>query len=169
MMVKCQKDFDFSEWYEIARPILEHPEFQKRKTFAHHGSISVYEHVIMVSMQAYKMAKKRNLNYRDATIAGLLHDFYTTPWMEDTIKKPILKRHAFIHAEVALNNAKEYFSELLNPTIENTILRHMFPLNIRPPKYLVGWIVTLADKIVSIECFHEPKFIKGTIKGAIGR
>ena len=30
------------EFIEIISPILEHPEFQRRKTYAHHGKVSVY-------------------------------------------------------------------------------------------------------------------------------
>ena len=36
------------------------------------------------------------------------------------------------------------------------IIKHMFPLNIKPPKYIEGWIVTLVDKLVSLEIFKTP-------------
>ena len=32
----------------------------------------------------------------------------------------------------------------------------MFPLTL-PPKYYEGWIVTIADKVVSLEVFKNPK------------
>ena len=44
----------------------------------------------------------------------------------------------------------------MNKKVENIILRHMFPLNKIPPKYLEGWLVTFADKAVSFEVFKEP-------------
>ena len=153
------------EWYKNIKPIIEHPEFQKRKQYMHHGNISVYDHTLNVSLLAYKMAKKRKLDTKSASIAGILHDFYETPWMEDTEKKPLFKRHGFTHAKNALNNAKKYFNEYLNPVIEDAILRHMFPLNIKPPKHRIGWILTLADKRVSIECMTEPKFFRALYKG----
>ena len=34
----------------------------------------------------------------------------------------------------------------------------MFPLNIIPPKYLEGWIITLVDKYVSLETLKNPTF-----------
>lgn len=162
-------DYNLNEWYNIVEPILSNGEFQKRKTFLHHGNITVYEHVLCVSIVSYKWAKKMGLNYRDAAIAGLLHDFYKTPWTTDTEKKPLFKKHGFTHASDALDNAKTHFNDLLNPVIENTILRHMFPLNIIPPKYKIGWIVTLADKRVSLEVMFEPKFFRDLITGVTGR
>lgn len=158
-------DNSLNEWYDIVQPILNNPEFQKRKKYMHHGTISVYDHVLNVSILAYKKAKSHNLDAKSAAIAGLLHDFYETPWMEDKEKKPIFKRHGFTHAQNALENAKKYFPNLLNPIIEDAILHHMFPLNIKPPKHRIGWIVTLSDKKVSLECFREVTFFKALLKG----
>ena len=33
----------------------------------------------------------------------------------------------------------------------------MFPLNIRPPKYKESWIITLADKYISMDVLKSPK------------
>lgn len=152
-------NFDSEEYYKIIYPILAHPEFQKRKLYKHHGNISVYEHSINVSKKAYMMAKKNNKDYKSAAIGGLLHDFYYKPWQEDKVKKEFFKQHGFVHAKEALDNSKKYFSELMNEKIEDIILRHMFPLNKVPPKYIESWYVTLADKYVSMEIFKDPKNI----------
>lgn len=162
-------DCNLSEWYEIVEPILSHKEFQKRKEFLHHGEISVYDHVINVSMVNYKWAKKLGLDYKSAAIAGLLHDFYETPWTMDTEHHPFFQKHGFTHARSALNNSRKYFGKFMNKTVENSILRHMFPLNIVPPKYKEGWLLTLADKYVSMEVMLEPKFFKDLLSGVIGR
>ena len=45
----------------------------------------------------------------------------------------------------------------MNEKSENIIKRHMFPLNIVPPQYKESWVVTMADKYVSLEVFKEPK------------
>ena len=39
----------------------------------------------------------------------------------------------------------------MNKRIENIIKRHMFPLNIIPPRYKEGWVVTYVDKKVSLD------------------
>ena len=65
----------FNEWFKIVEPILLNDEFQRRKLFLHHEN-SVWEHSIIVSFKSFLVAKFYNLNVYDATIAGLLHDFY---------------------------------------------------------------------------------------------
>lgn len=152
--MNCQ---DKEEYYRIIQPILMSDEFQKRKNFKHHGNISVYDHSLAVSKKAYILAKKLNKDYKSAAIGGLLHDFYTHPWQEKHEKQKFFKQHGFTHAKDALKNSYIYFPYLMNNKIDNIILRHMFPLNKVPPKYMESWIVTLADKYVSLEVFKDPK------------
>lgn len=147
------------EFYEIIDPILNSSEFQKRKEFKHHGKITVFDHSLKVSNKAYKMAKLLRLDYKSAAIAGLLHDFFERPWQEDNEKHKFFEQHGFTHARNALNNSHKYYDNYLNPVIEDAILRHMFPLNIKPPRHAIGWIVTLADKAVSMEVFKYPKML----------
>lgn len=147
------------EFYDIINPILTSPEFQRRKNFKHHGKISVYDHSLKVAKKSYTMAKLFHLDYKNAAIAGLLHDFFERPWQEDKEKHKFFEQHGFTHAKNALNNSHKYYKEYLNPVIDDAILRHMFPLNIRPPKHLVGWVVTFADKAVSMEVFKYPKLL----------
>ena len=146
-----------SEYYKIIYDILKNEEFQIRKYYPHHGKISVYEHSLAVSKLSYDIAKKLKLDYKSAAIGGLLHDFYPNPWPSNKQKK-FFKKHGFVHAREAMENSYQYFSELMNDKISNIILRHMFPLNIIPPKYLEGWIITLVDKYVSLETLKNPSF-----------
>lgn len=157
------KKYDYSEWNEIVGPIITNSEYLRRKEFRHHGDITVYTHSISVSKCAYRISKYLHLNYKDAAIAGVLHDFYTTPWQDVVIKQPFFKMHAFTHARVALENSQKYFGEFLNKKIENAILRHMFPLNIVPPKYLVGIIITIADKVVSFKALFNKEVLYKTL------
>ncbi len=63
----------------------------------------------------------------------------------------------FVHAKEALNNSKEVFPHLINNRIEDIILKHMFPLNIRLPKYKETWVTTLMDKKCSLKVLKHPK------------
>lgn len=146
-----KKKYDYSEWYSIVEPIITSPEYEKRKTFRHHGDVTVYTHSVKVSKLSYRIAKFLHANYRDVAIAGVLHDLYTTPWQEVTEKKPFFQQHGFVHAREALMNSRKYFPEYLNKRIENAIVRHMFPLNITPPRHVIGYILTIADKIASMD------------------
>ena len=160
MKAKIKADYENEK---IIKEIINHPEFQRRKDFKHHGDISVYEHSLKVSQKAYSLAHLFKVNPLDAAIAGLLHDFYEKPWQEDTEKHKLLKKHGFTHAKNALKNAQKYFKEYLTPEIENAISQHMFPLNKIPPKHKVGWVVNLADKIVSFEVFKHPSKLPGLV------
>lgn len=143
------------EYYNIVKDILESSEFQKRKKFKHHND-SVYDHCLKVSYKSYQLAKKIGANYKNCAIAGLLHDFYKHPWQNDNTHKPFFKQHGFTHALDASINAEKYYSKYINKVIINSIKRHMFPLNIIPPKYIEGWIITFVDKYVSMEIFSNP-------------
>lgn len=145
-----KKDKKINEWHEIIDPILYSEEFLKRKTFRHHGSVTVFEHSLKVSWKSYLIAKSLHMDYKSAAIAGLLHDFYTTPWQDVKVKQPIYKMHAFTHGRDALNNSRKFYPEYLNKRIENAILRHMFPLNL-PPIHFTGYIITIADKASSLD------------------
>lgn len=147
------------EYYKIVKEILEHPEFQKRKKYKHHSDISVYDHCLAVSKVSYKLARKMKLDYKSAAIGGLLHDFYSKPWQENKNTGKLLEAHGFTHAKDALYNAHKYFPNLMNETIDDIILRHMFPLNKIPPKTKEGWIITTVDKYVSLEILKNPKFL----------
>ncbi|MEG1506530.1 MAG: HD domain-containing protein [Bacilli bacterium] len=151
------KKQNWDEYNKIVETIINHKEFIKRKDYKHHNDISVYDHCLAVSKLSYLIAKKFNLNERNAAIAGLLHDFYFKPWQIKTEKKPFFKLHGFIHSKEALVNACRFFPELMNEEIANSILCHMFPLNISLPKYKVGWIVNFSDKLVSLEVLKSPK------------
>lgn len=153
-------NLDEIEYYKIVNKILNHPEFQKRKQYAHHGNISVFDHSLAVSKVSYYLAKKLKKDYKIAAVGGLLHDFYYNPWQGVKEKRPFLKKHGFVHAQEAHDNALKYFPEYMNNRVENVILRHMFPVNKIPPKYIEGWIVTIADKYVSCEVLLHPTFFK---------
>ena len=144
------------EFLSYVQEILDSDEFKKRKKFEHHENESVYDHSLKVAYDSYLYAKKHKLNVRDISIGGLLHDFYYKPWKEDHEKKPLLKKHGFVHAKEALENSHKHFPHLMNDRIDNIILRHMFPLNIKPPKYKESWVVTMMDKKDSLSVLKHP-------------
>lgn len=147
-----------TEYYIIIKEIIESEEFIKRKTYNHHENRSVYTHSLMVSLKSYKIAKKLKLDYKSAAIGGLLHDFYYEDWQCNFPKKKGFKNmHGFTHASEALANSKKFYPQYINDKVGDIIVKHMFPLNIRPPKYAEGWVITIVDKVVSLEIFASPK------------
>lgn len=146
-----KKAVNNEEYIDIVQNILKNDEFIKRKNYKHHGKKSVYDHSLEVSYLSYKISKKLGLDYRNTAIGGLLHDFYYEDWHLLPKERNILKKHGFIHAKKALENTKNNFPQYINYKTQDIILRHMFPLNIIPPKYLESWIVSISDKIVSMD------------------
>ncbi len=157
----------FEDWLKIVENILLNDEFQRRKMFLHHHKMSVWDHSILVSFKAFIVGRYFNADLRVCAIAGLLHDFYSQAWISTEeleefengryvelmkIKKPLFKRHGFTHAKDAALNYVKYFPELEDKKITNSIKRHMFPLNIIPPRYKEGYIITAIDKWNSV---HE--------------
>lgn len=154
-----KKALEDKNYLYIVENILNSEEFKKRKNYKHHGEKTVYVHSLEVSYLAYKISKKLRLNYNDTAIGGLLHDFYYKDWHIIPKEKNIFKKHGFVHAKEALENTKKYFPEYLNYKTQDIILRHMFPLNLIPPKYLESWIVSVSDKIVSMELIKNKDFL----------
>lgn len=130
------------EFYDLIQPILDHKEFQKLKKIKHHG-ISRFDHCMRVSYYTYLVAKGFGLNYKEATVAALLHDFFTDEVSDENSISRLRK-----HPSFAVENAKKYFA--LSPLQEDIILRHMFPVTLTPPKYLESWIVDFIDDLAAI-------------------
>lgn len=148
---------DMLDYIELTYPILNHDEFKKRLFFRHHGDESVVEHSIKVSYKAYRLALKIGEDRKSAAIAGLLHDLYDTPWQECREKHKFFEQHAFVHSKIALANSKKYFQKYLNEKIEDSIVKHMFPLTIRLPRYKISWLVMMSDKYVSLVILKDLK------------
>lgn len=145
------------EFIEYITPIIENEEYQKRKKYMHHENLSVYDHSMQVAYLSFKFAKKHKLNVKDIVIGAMLHDFYYKPWQDNKEHVKFFKQHGFVHAGQALENSRKEFPELLNPMIEDIIVKHMFPLNIRPPKYKESWVVTAMDKKTSLNILFCPR------------
>lgn len=88
------------------------------------------------------------INEKSLIRGALLHDYFLYDW-----HKSEHRLHGFFHAKRALKNAESDFK--LNDIEKNIIKRHMFPLNICPPKYRESWIVCLADKLCAVEEFFK--------------
>ena len=137
-----------NEFSKIINDILNHSSFQNLKSYKHHYIWTRYEHCLSVSYHSYLICKFLKLDYKSATRAALLHDFFFYD-CENKLTRP--KKHIQNHPKQALENAKKFFE--LNKKEEDIILKHMWPLTFSPPKYLESFIVTLVDKYCAFkEC-----------------
>ena len=141
------------EYNAIVSSILSKDEFSgKMGKIKHHDSTRL-NHSLKVSYYSYKIAKYLRLDYEQVARAGLLHDFYLdSVYEQETVKDKFLL-YTTRHPAVAVENAKELFS--LTDKEEDIIRTHMFPLDVRVPKYAESWVVNLVDKGVSTSEFSH--------------
>jgi uncharacterized protein len=131
------------EFENIVNDILINDKFKELDNELHHG-ISRASHSIRVAKGTYTVTKKLNLNYKNATRAALMHDFYVN---EDLNTKNSFKALSE-HPSKALKNAEKYYN--ITSLESNIIESHMFPFGNKIPKYAESWIVTLVDKTVAV-------------------
>ena len=135
------------EFYSCVKDLIENKKLLELKNFTQHIKTSRLQHSINVAYYSFAICKFFGLDYKSAARAGLLHDFYLYDWRKN--KQPE-GYHAKAHPIVALRNAKSITK--LNKIEENSIIRHMWPLTLIPPKYLESIIVSISDKYCA--CFE---------------
>ena len=138
------------EFISIIDELLQNKEYKKLGSEYHHGTTRL-EHSIRVAKKTYIATKKRGLNYKEATRAALLHDFF----LEDQLTTKMLKT-AYEHPQLAYKNACKYYP--LTKKEGNIIRSHMFPLSKEFPKSREALIVTLSDKQIAIYEYAKYKF-----------
>ena len=133
------------QYVNIVRDILYNDEFEKMSNIVHHG-LDRKSHSLRVSYYSYKICKMFGLDYVSSARAGLLHDFF----FEDNKCSDLITRAKTLvnHPKYALNNSNKLF--YLNNMEKDIIESHMFPISIKPPKYIEGWVVNLVDDVVAI-------------------
>lgn len=132
---------------KLADDVLRSEGMEKEKTFVHHGKISCFRHSYAVAVMSVRIAAllKLRVHLKSLIRGALLHDYFLYDWHKTDNGNGL---HGFSHASTALRNAKRDF--LINEIEEDIIKKHMFPLNISPPKYKESMIVMLSDKICTI-------------------
>ena len=139
------------EYRNIVKDILEHDEFAKMADIEHHNSTRL-SHLMKVSYYSYVVAKGLKLKYREVARAGLLHDFYFGRTTDHSKLKDKIKLYTHNHPKEAVENARKYF--YINNMEADIIESHMFPIDIKIPKYLESWIVSTVDKVVATHEFY---------------
>lgn len=145
------KDFD-----DLIKDIIINEKFGKLNGELHHG-INRYIHSMNVAKKTYKVTKKLKLDYKSATRAALLHDFYSNDDLDTTSGI----RALYQHPSKALDNTTKYFN--INAKEANIIESHMFPIGRKFPKYKESYLVSIIDKIVgTYEIFKYKRLVPFT-------
>lgn len=133
---------------EYGADIIRSEGMQSEKQYIQHGMTTVYHHSVGVAGMSLYISRKLHLNVREKELVrgALLHDYFLYDWHDPD---PSHRMHGFHHAKTALKNADRDF--ILTDLEKDIIVKHMFPLNIRAPKYRESMIVCLADKICAVQ------------------
>lgn len=132
--------------------ILDSAGHKSCTQYIQHGDTNIRQHTVSVACMAVALARKTHLKYDYSSLVrgALLHDYFLYDW-----HTPHNGLHGYTHASKALHNAAEDFA--ISPIEADIIKKHMWPLNIKPPRYREAMIVTIADKICSTkEVFGKP-------------
>ncbi|TAL39992.1 MAG: hypothetical protein EPN93_00030 [Spirochaetes bacterium] len=160
-MKRKQKRYDDMFRHPEIREILASEDFQRLGLYTHHGRVTRKDHCLAVAGMVYAMARRRRLDYISATRAALLHDFFFYNWRTEG---PRL--HGLRHPALAFENARTRFT--LNSIEEDAIVRHMWPLTPRPPRYAESYLVCMADKAVALGDYSRFLRIPRRRRAALG-
>ena len=124
-------------------------DFTTIPTGLQHGTVTVHTHCINVAKYSLMLADKLKIRVRRRELirGALLHDYFLYDWHDKNHINPF-KLHGFFHPGRALKNAIRDFE--LTEREQDIIRKHMWPMTIIPPKCREAWIVTAADKWVSL-------------------
>lgn len=136
-----------AEFASIVKDLMTDETVQKMKNYKQHYDTSCFEHCRNVAYYSYLICKKYNLDYVSVARAGMLHDLFLYDWRQRQDDRKGL--HAFTHPQTALENASKLFS--LNEKERDIILKHMWPVTIKLPKYKESYIITLVDKYCALQ------------------
>lgn len=142
-----------NEFFDILSDILFNNKVQEMKNYRQHCDVSCYKHCIKVAYYTFIVCKKLNLDYKSATRGAMLHDLFLYDWRDKKVTSSLPKLHAFIHPTIAYKNAIKLFN--LNNIEKDIIIKHMWPVTLKLPKYSESFIVTTMDKYSAcIETFE---------------
>lgn len=139
----------YTEFYTIVQDLISNETVQKMKEYRQHYDTSTYEHCFYVAYISYKICKKLGLDYKAAARAGMLHDLFLYDWRNSRKTLNLEHPHAFIHSKIALENASKLFN--LTEKEKDIIVKHMWPVTLKFPKYPESFIVTFVDKYSALQ------------------
>ena len=131
------------EYFDFVKDLLDSDVVNEMKKYRHHYSTTCFQHSLNVSYYNYLVCRKLGLDARSAARAGLLHDLFLYDWRTRE-RQPGEKPHGFTHPQTALENAKAHFN--VDKREEDMIVKHMWPLTVKLPKYAESYVIVAIDK-----------------------
>ncbi len=143
------------EFYSYISDLINNNSVLQLKSFTHHYFTTCYDHSIRVAYHNFIICKLLGLNAKAASRGGLLHDLYLYN-RKTYVRSKGEKLHGFRHPHIALDNASKLFR--LTKIEKDIIVKHMFPLTLKFPKYPESYITTITDKYLCVAEITEGLF-----------
>lgn len=137
------------EFEHIIEDLVSSPTVLEMNNYIQHCDTTCFEHCRNVAYYSYLICKKYNLDYRSAARGGMLHDLFLYNWRKSQRNVKLNGLHAFVHPKIALENSLNLFK--LNDIEKDIIIKHMWPLTIKFPRYKESFIITFVDKFCAIK------------------
>lgn len=154
------KEYNLSEFYSIISDIISNDTVKQMKNFRQHCNTSCFKHCMQVAYYTFIICKKLKLDYISATRGAMLHDLFLYDWRDKNITSTLPGLHAYVHPIIAFKNANKLFK--LNDIEQDIIIKHMWPVTLKFPKYKESYIVTLMDKYSA--CVETYNYIQAKLK-----
>jgi len=134
------------QFESFAKEILDSEIFGQNKSYTQHGGISIYEHCHSVARLSFSMGELFRVKDKKSLVrSALLHDFFLYDWH---VPEKMWSLHGWTHPAAAAENGKKYFD--INEKEYSMIRTHMWPYTLfHIPLHGEGWIICIADKLVS--------------------
>ena len=138
--------YEMTIFNKYASDILNNEHIIKLKEFAHHGSVTRLEHSMTVAYECFRVAQKLKLkvDMKSMIRGALLHDFFLYD-----LKNERMPKHMTKHPYIAFNNAVNEFD--INKVEKDIILKHMWPMTLKLPRYKESFIVCFVDTYCAIK------------------
>ena len=146
-----------ADFFRIVDDLLQNDMVRALDECPQHFKFTRLRHSLDVAYFSYVLARFFGLDFVSVARAGLLHDLFFHE--EGQGMHSLL----FSHPRIALENARRICA--LSELEEDIILRHMWLLTLRPPKYREGFLVSFMDKYCAAREFAVSLFLRGEATG----
>lgn len=142
------------QFEECVEDLLQSPAVRSMNGVGAHYLTNCYEHSLFVAYVSFLFCRFCHWDFVAAARGGLLHDLF----LYDRKRDEYEGKHLLSHPRRALQNAVQLAE--LNEREKDIIVKHMWPLTLRLPKYRESYVVSTVDKICALtECLPLYKWM----------
>ena len=142
------KNKNWNEFQSCISDLIDTPDVQSLNDYGAHLLTNCYQHSVFVAYVSFRICKAFHWDFVAAARGGLLHDLFLYDRKDKT---SYAGNHLAAHPRTALKNARSLC--WLSRREEDIIVKHMWPVTLRFPRYRESYVVNVVDKLcAATEC-----------------